>query len=100
MDDGHGVQVLVEEQQEVGQGLLDPRLPQVVNRREEVPEALEKVAQLDVSMDGRLGNRIVATLGEWMAARDPRRAHPSSAQPAVSLHRFVGVVRAGRVVAA
>jgi hypothetical protein len=100
MNDWRCLKVLVQEQQEVGKGLFDPGLPQVVDGREEISEALEKVAQLDFSSGGRLGNRIVATLGEWMAASDPRRAHPPSAQPAIPLHRLVGVVGAGRVVAA
>jgi hypothetical protein len=100
MNDWRCLKVLVQEQQEVGKGLFDPGLPQVVDGREEISEALEKVAQLDFSSGGRLGHRIVATLGEWMAPRYARRAHPSSAQPAIPLHRLVGVVRAGRVVAA
>src|SRR5712691_13041042 len=48
----------------------------------------------------RSGDRIVAALGEWMTACDPRRAHPPTAQPAIPLDRLVRVVRAGRVVAA
>src|SRR5579864_5442743 len=46
------------------------------------------------------GNRIVAALGERVAARDPGGAHPPSAQPAVALDRLVGVVRARWVIAA
>ena len=46
------------------------------------------------------GNRIVAALGEWMAASDPRRSHPAAPQPAIPLNRFVGVLRAGRHKAA
>src|SRR5436305_8447125 len=45
-------------------------------------------------------NWIVSAPGERMAARDAQRAHPAAAQPAVSLHRLVRVVRAGGVVAA
>src|SRR5205807_6329130 len=46
------------------------------------------------------GDRIVAALGERMAAGDPRRAHPPSPQPPVLLDRLIGVVRARRIVAA
>src|SRR5579864_1914244 len=45
------------------------------------------------------GDRIVATLGEGVAARDPRRAHPASPEPAIALNCFIRVMGAGRVVA-
>src|SRR6266700_183445 len=44
---------------------------------------------------GSSWHRIVAALGEWMAAADPLETHPGTAEPAVLLDRFVSVLGAG-----
>src|SRR3989475_11547138 len=47
-----------------------------------------------------LRDGIVSAGSERMAAGDPRGSHPSALGPSVPLDRLIGVVRAGRVVAA
>src|SRR5260370_7815237 len=83
--------------------MLDYGPPYVVDRRQKIGDTLDQIAQVRVSDEGwkaESGDRIVAALGEWMAARDPHGSHPPTAQPAIPLDRFVRVVGAGRVVAA
>src|SRR5260221_4365499 len=48
----------------------------------------------------RSRDRIVAPLGQGVAAEDPEHPHPRSAGPPISLDRLVSVLGAGRVVAA
>src|SRR5260370_41248593 len=77
----------------------------MVEGQEDVENAAESRAQVQVDVsfppvNERSRNRIVAALGERVAARDAHSTHPAAPQPAVPLNRFVGVVRAGRVVAA
>src|ERR1700686_4345939 len=103
LDDRNPLQVDVEVVQQTRQGLLDNGQPYVVDRLQEIADALDQVAQLVISDErwkAGSGDRIVAALGERMAARDSHRSHPATAQPAIPLNRLICVVGAGRVVAA
>jgi hypothetical protein len=95
--------VQVQIAQESFERLLDHSLPEVVDRPQEIADALEQIAQVRFSDEGlkaESGDRIVAALGEWMAARDPHRSHPATAQPAIPFDCLIRVVGAGRVVPA
>src|SRR6266851_4866087 len=103
LDDRNALQVHVQVAQEPLERMLDYGHPDVVDRRQKIADAFDQIAQVRVSDEGwkaESGDRIVAALGEWMAARDAHRSHPATAQPAVFLDRFVRVMGARRVVAA
>src|SRR5712692_10185815 len=96
----HRLEVHVQEVQEPRDRFLHRRAPQVHDGQENVEEG----SQIDVRdsrwRSGGSRNRIVAALGERMAARDARRPHPAPSKPPVFLNCLVCVVRARRVVAA
>src|SRR5713101_4369485 len=103
IDDWNLRKVREQIEEERRERLLDERHPQMVEGQEDIEDAAESGAQVDVSfppVNKRSRNRIVAALGKRVAARDPHGAHPAAPEPAVSLHRFVRVMRARRVVAA
>src|SRR6266851_1668234 len=103
VDDRNRRKVREQIQEERRQRLLDDRHPQMVEGQEDVENAAEGGAQVDVSfppVNERSRNRIVAALGKRVAARDAHRAHPAAPEPAIPLHGFVRVMRARRVVPA